>query len=227
MGPAVLVVEDSLMGREVLAGLLGHSGAEVVAVGSGEEAVAAAAGRPFDAILMDYELPGMDGCEATVAILARRPGTPVFGMTAHGDAAHRGACERAGMTGVYTKPVRADDIDRLMTRVVGRCCREAALRTLAGNERMCERVVAAFRAEAPRLLQQAAEALAAGDAARARRVAHTLHGSLRYFGSNDATAHACDLEAAAAEGALDRAAAILDRLAVECRRLDEGLTDPV
>ncbi len=117
----VLVAEDSLVGQKLILGLLERRGDSVALVQNGREAVAKAMEEPFDLILMDVQMPEMDGLEATAAIRARekRSGlhVPIVAMTAHAMEGDRRRCLEAGMDEYLAKPLRAerlfDTIDRL------------------------------------------------------------------------------------------------------------------
>jgi CheY-like chemotaxis protein len=89
----------------------------VTIVASGEEAVAATAGAPFDLVLMDVQMPGMDGFEATQAIRAREAALgqdhlTIVAITAHAMKGDRERCLEAGMDGYVSKPVEAAELRR-------------------------------------------------------------------------------------------------------------------
>jgi CheY-like chemotaxis protein len=107
----VLVAEDNVVNQRVASGVLRKRGHEVTVVGDGQQAVAAIAGQTFDVVLMDVQMPNMDGFEATAAI---RAGEAVSGghlrivaMTAHAMTGDRDRCLRAGMDGYVSKPFDA------------------------------------------------------------------------------------------------------------------------
>lgn len=107
-GLAILVVEDNDVNQLVLQTILEREGASVVTVGSGQEAIAqvkAEGGTRFDVVLMDVEMPGMDGYSATREIHAVRAALPVIGQTAHAMASDRARCLAAGMVAHLTKPI--------------------------------------------------------------------------------------------------------------------------
>jgi two-component system sensor kinase len=112
---SVLVADDSPINQEVAAGLLEMSGHRVRAVCDGNEAVRAFEEEPFDVILMDVEMPEMDGMAATEAIrrieqLGGRARTPIVAMTAHAIKDVRDRCLAAGMDSYVSKPVRPDEL---------------------------------------------------------------------------------------------------------------------
>jgi two-component system sensor histidine kinase/response regulator len=109
-GPlSVLVVDDNALNCRLLAILLERAGHRVVTVGSGEAALERLAAEPFDLVLMDMQMPGLDGLETTRRIRAlpdpARAATPVVAVTADAMAGDEGRCRAAGMDGYLTKPV--------------------------------------------------------------------------------------------------------------------------
>jgi signal transduction histidine kinase/DNA-binding response OmpR family regulator len=114
--PRVLVVEDNRINQALLMDLLERAGFSTYAASSGEDAVQAAARGGFDAILMDVQMTGIDGMEATRLIRAAEQGsrTAIIGHTAHSGTMIRRSCMDAGMDAVLHKPV---DVSRLPLRL--------------------------------------------------------------------------------------------------------------
>ena len=111
-GRQVLLAEDDSANRDVAMALLQAAGLRVHTAADGLEAVACAARQPPDLVLMDLQLPGIDGLEATTRIhaLPGLGGLPVLAFTANAFADDHARCLRAGMVGVVTKPVNPDDL---------------------------------------------------------------------------------------------------------------------
>lgn len=126
--PAVLLTEDNAMNREVLTEMLEVMGCQVTAVENGVQAVAAGAGRNFDAILMDCQMPLLDGHAATAELRALERATGqghafIIALTADATVENRERCFEAGMDSVVTKPVsqaRLRDLILQAVRPVGR-----------------------------------------------------------------------------------------------------------
>jgi len=122
-GLRVLLAEDSLVNQRLAVALLEKEGHMVSVTSNGREALAALQSSPFDLVLMDVQMPEMDGLEATRVIRARERGTgrhlPILAMTAHALKGDRERCLEAGMDGYIAKPIRAEElfdaIDRLFT----------------------------------------------------------------------------------------------------------------
>ena len=98
----------------ILEDLLTHEGALVTAVAGGAQAVAAVvdAAQPFNLVLMDIQMPGMDGFQAARRIIGLRPALPVIGLSAHVVAEECHACVAAGMVGYLNKPLDLDVLVR-------------------------------------------------------------------------------------------------------------------
>ena len=114
----ILLAEDSLANQKLAVGLLAKWGHRVTVTNNGAEAVHAWAeppeGRPFDVVLMDVQMPEMDGFEATAAIRDRERSlgrhTPIVAMTAHAMKGDRERCLAAGMDGYIAKPIRQKEV---------------------------------------------------------------------------------------------------------------------
>jgi CheY-like chemotaxis protein len=113
----VLVVEDNLVNQKVAVRMIEKLGHSVKVVADGLEAVAALDKESFDLILMDCQMPVMDGYEATVEIRKREEGrkrTPIVALTAHAVESNRKRCLEIGMDDFVTKPVTTDQLRRVL-----------------------------------------------------------------------------------------------------------------
>ncbi len=110
----ILLAEDSLVNQKLAVGLLSRHGHSVIVANDGQEAVAALAQHEVDLVLMDVQMPVMDGFEATAAIRARekRSGkhVPILAMTAHALKGDRERCLEAGMDDYIAKPISANQL---------------------------------------------------------------------------------------------------------------------
>ncbi|MFP5239354.1 MAG: response regulator [Acidobacteriota bacterium] len=106
-GSRVLVVEDNPLNQQVSVELLQHVGISVEVAANGSEGIAKVLAQPFDLVLMDIQMPGMDGFQATAAIRAveRLKGLPIVAMTAHAMSGDRQRCLEAGMDDHLGKPI--------------------------------------------------------------------------------------------------------------------------
>lgn len=113
----VLVAEDSVVNQMIVRRMLEHLGCEVEVVDDGLAAVEAAVRDDYDVILMDVEMPRLDGLEATIQLtelteLGDGPKIPVIALTAFAE--HRARCFAAGMNGFLAKPVKLDALQRAL-----------------------------------------------------------------------------------------------------------------
>ena len=118
----ILLVEDNPVNQRLAQRILEHSGYSVVMAGNGKEALAALTGQRFDLILMDVQMPVMDGFEATRAIREHEHGShiPIIAITAHAMTGDRERCLAAGMDGYLTKPIRSAELLRLVSNYCGK-----------------------------------------------------------------------------------------------------------
>jgi two-component system sensor histidine kinase/response regulator len=111
----ILLAEDNLVNQRLAMRLLEKRGHAVAIAGNGLEALAAAEKDTFDLVLMDLQMPEMDGFEATAALREREKETgihlPVIALTAHALTGDRERCLEAGMDGYLTKPIRPQELD--------------------------------------------------------------------------------------------------------------------
>jgi two-component system sensor histidine kinase/response regulator len=119
----VLVAEDNPVNQRVVALILKKEGHSVVLVSNGAAAVDASALEPFDLILMDVQMPVMDGYEATRAIREREERTnqhtPIVALTAHATKGERETCLQAGMDDYLSKPIRTPELHEMVARWSG------------------------------------------------------------------------------------------------------------
>jgi CheY-like chemotaxis protein len=117
----ILLAEDNPVNQRVALRLLEKLGHSVTIVGDGLEALRTSGTGAFDVVLMDVQMPGMDGLEATAAIREREQGTgvhiPILALTAHAMTGDRERCLAAGMDGYITKPIQTAEIAREIHRI--------------------------------------------------------------------------------------------------------------
>ena len=242
----ILLAEDSFVNQKLVVTLLEREEHTVTVVGNGRAALAALAAESFDLALMDVQMPDMDGLEATAAIRVRERQTgshmPIVAMTAHALKGDRERCLEAGMDEYISKPIHVRQLLETIERAVGgpaapETPAEApaaesetmdwneVLKAARGDRKLLGTIVAAALDELPGLLAAIREAIAAGDATGLRLSAHTLKGSVQYFGATRVFALAYRLERLGQEGDLTAAPDVVNCLETELARLTDMLAE--
>ena len=198
----VLVAEDNRVNQLVIRRLLERLDHTVVLCGDGRAAVAAVEAARPDLVLMDVQMPEMDGFAATAAIRAReaaQPGgrrLPIVALTAFAMKGDRERCLAAGMDDYLTKPIRRDQLAAVLARWTdggaGPAKAEtrgpaldaaAALANAGGDRELLGELLGIFLEDEPGHLQAVRDAVAGADPAALMRAAHTLSGSLKVLGA--------------------------------------------
>ena len=239
----VLLAEDGVINQQVAVRLLEERGHSVEVVNNGRAAVEQVAEQSFDVVLMDVQMPEMDGLEATAAIRQAETPTgghiPIIAMTAHAMKGDRDRFLAAGMDGYVAKPVRPHELYAavegcgpnaeagLLASADVPFAWDAALERVGGDEAMLRDLAEMFFAECPKLMQQIREHLAGADGPELRRAAHTLKGSAHVFGAEATAAAAHRLEEIGREEAFADAGEALALLEDEVARLLPALREQV
>ncbi len=208
-GMRILLVEDNPLNQLVARELLRAEGALVHVADNGQVGVATIAGasEPFDAVLMDMQMPVMDGCSATQHIRKELGNTrlPIIAMTANTLQSDRDACLAAGMNDHVGKPFDINHLTDVLCRHTGRKTAQelrqtsapstlapangppvqvdAAIREMAGDRALYLQVLAAYLQELHEFPTRLAMELNAGTRDTARRLAHTLKGTSATVGA--------------------------------------------
>lgn len=220
----ILVVEDTPVSSALLVELLRRRGYKADAVGDGAAAVEAFARASYAAVLMDIQMPGMDGHEATQKIRRREaPGSrvPIIAVSAHVLETDRERALASGMDDYLPKPIRASDLDRVLDRWLTPTPHQESrdtpdadgnldpavlddLRTIEreGGAEIVTALLEAFTKETPQYLEILGMAAAEEDASVFKRTAHTLSGISRGVGARRVASTCLELEGLADTGDL-------------------------
>ncbi|MGH9406269.1 MAG: PAS domain S-box protein [Terriglobia bacterium] len=234
----VLLAEDNAVNQALAGTLLERRGHSVVRAATGREALAALDKQSFDLVLMDVQMPDMNGFEATACIREkeRRSGThvPIIAMTAHAMKGDREKCLAAGMDGYVPKPMRVDELFETVDEVTKRGSMAnkskvsgtndlldygKALEQVGGDAELLGEIAGIFLEEYPPALARLKDAVASEDARRVMEEAHALKGSISNFGSAAAVEAALALESMGRRQELAAAGAALRRLEAQLERL--------
>jgi signal transduction histidine kinase/CheY-like chemotaxis protein/ligand-binding sensor domain-containing protein len=238
-GARVLVVDDNAINQQVAAEVLQRVGVTVDLASSGDEAIRMCDLSEYDAVLMDIQMPDMDGYQATARIRnsGRHDGLPIIAMTAHAVSGYRERCLAMGMNDYVTKPIEpevlygvlaqwvsvdGDVMDNGVTIAPGDVARraviaacpgidmDAALERLGGHTALLLRLLGLFVQDFGASLQHIHDAIDSGDYAHAAQMVHKIKGAAANISATDLYRTASALE---------------DRLRVETPDLPQLLDD--
>jgi CheY-like chemotaxis protein len=238
-GARVLLVEDNPVNRQFALAVLKSVGAVVTVAVDGSEAVRIASGAEHDLILMDCQMPVMDGYEATRRIRAAGNTTPVIALTANAMEGDRDRCAAAGMDDYLAKPIRPDTlraavaakarrpVERSLEAEVGVDEAEITAR-IGGDPELLADISRLFVIHSPEMMDALRTAAAAGNGPGMASAAHALKGSIGNFTQGRPFELARALEKTAEAGELAAARAGIPELEREvgklCRVLDDIVT---
>ncbi|MDQ4019400.1 MAG: PAS domain S-box protein, partial [Actinomycetota bacterium] len=234
----ILVAEDNEVNTKLALLLLERLGHRADVVGNGREALEALRRERYDVVLMDVEMPEMDGLEASRRIHAewlndRRP--RIIAMTANAMQGDRETCLAAGMDDYLSKPIRRDELAAALERApaLGGSPSDSedaldpaaleALEAATDDPAFVAELVETFRRDAPKLLEAMRSSPEGSDGETLRRAAHTLKSNARTFGAGSLAELCEELEATATAGARDNVTALVHRIETEFARVDAAL----
>ncbi len=248
----ILLVEDTPINQQVAMGMLRRLGHRVTLAENGAEALAALEERNFDLVLMDVQMPVMDGLEATAAIRRRerergRGHVPIIAMTAHAMKEDRQRCLDAGMDGYLSKPIQLQGLADVIAEITGDQAGEAGagvpsgqpapagwqkprpldqqslLETFAGDQELMLESIKIFRDDSRQRLQEIKAALENSDAQTLADQAHSLKGAVVYFEDGPFRELVARLEELARAGRLDQVRERIGELEEMLERLIQEL----
>jgi CheY-like chemotaxis protein len=237
----VLVAEDSRVNQELIKRLLQKWGHTSVIAEDGKEVLALLDTGKFDLVLMDLQMPEINGFEATAAIRQKERGAgahiPIIALTAHALKGDRERCIEAGMDDYLSKPIEAQKLFDVVETAARKSERatpngrrqiraldiDALVKSFDGDLEMVLVLARVFADSSPSQLSELYEAVARGDAEAIERGAHTLKGSVANFRAEPAVDAAARLEQLARTGDLSTADSALSMLEKQIERLREEL----
>lgn len=248
----LLVVEDGHVNQLVSSRMLEVRGHLVTLASSGEQAIDFFNSESFDAILMDVQMPGMNGLEATARIRQIEQATgshiPIVAMTANAMKGDRELCLAAGMDDYLSKPLRSAELYQVVEQFSRRAPAPpvaraevksepvpvrspvesapfdtAVFRESAGDEKLMRKLIAIFPEDSQKYLRKAEKALAAGKAQPLYEAAHSLKGMLGVYAAPRAFRLSSELCEYAHAGDLKGAQIMFDQLKRECALVAEAL----
>ena len=238
----ILLAEDNAVNQKVALRLLDQLGYRADVAANGLEALEALERQPYDVVLMDVQMPELDGLDASRRIRERWPAEArprIIAMTANAMPEDRQACFAAGMDDYLAKPIRPTELAEALSRArplgdtrtasaegAGASLDASAiesLRELDGEGFLAE-VIDTFLSDAPALVAALRTTHEEGDTEALRRAAHTLKSNGQIFGAGRFSELCRDLEERARRGKLDGTAEVIDRIEREYAALEKTLT---
>jgi len=241
----ILVAEDTLFNQKFIRRLLDRWGHEITIVDNGRVAIDAITQKRFDIILMDVQMPEMDGFEATEKIrdMEKESGrhVPIIAMTAHAMKGDRERCIEAGMDDYVPKPISSEALQNAINALVPHQSGDETMNEKSENVENAEQplfdkdvllqafdndwdffkeVIDMFVADYPQMMTDIQKAIKNGDAAVLQRTAHALKGMLGNFQVDAAVQKAYALEKIGTDDSLENAQETYDALSVDLDRLE-------
>ncbi|MEJ2170897.1 MAG: response regulator [Desulfobacterales bacterium] len=246
----ILVAEDTPFNQTFILRLLEKNGHKPILVENGQQALEAFNPDTFDVVLMDVQMPEMDGFEATREIRKLEAGSgshghmPIIAMTAYATEGDRERCLEAGMDDYVSKPISASKLFQAIEAFVPAEPEEEApaspgpaadgnksvslnseglMRSFENDQDLFKELVEIFLNDSPQLLSNLRDSLNSNDADTFKRTAHSLKGMLRNFQAESAAETAFELEQIGERGKLDGAGQIVDSLAGQLEEVSRKL----
>ncbi len=247
----ILLAEDTEINRQLAIHLLESQGHYVSVAENGRKALEALEDSQFDVVLMDVQMPDIDGLQATLTIRSRERATgahlPIIAMTAQAMKGDRERCIAGGMDGYLSKPIRPKELFQAIDQVLlgstapARAAGEDTyasegsgtprqlhlaelLASVNGNAVVLSKLVTLFRKHYPKMLAELREAVNQEDGERLARAAHTLRGGSGSFLNGAARDALESLEAMGMIGSTGKSEATLALLETEMICIDKVLT---
>ena len=232
----ILLAEDNLVNQQFVVRLLEKRGHSVIVASDGLRAIAELEKGRFDIILMDVQMPGMDGLKATAAIRSKEKETgahiPIVAMTAHAMKGDRERCLAAGMDSYLSKPIQLKELLAVIEELLSTTKTSGSARTKAGpvdietiiaeldgDRELAVELAGIFLGECPRMMDAIRQALEAEDGNCIAGAAHGLKGSVGNFGAKRVFEIIGKLEQVARDGDFASAREVFSALSTEIDRL--------
>ncbi|MEO5361855.1 MAG: PAS domain S-box protein [Nitrospirota bacterium] len=243
----ILLAEDNIVNQELAIGLIEKNGHTVSVANTGKEAIDALVKEPFDVVLMDVEMPQMNGLEATRYIRDSKsgkfnPNIPIIAMTANAFNDDKERCLSSGMNDYISKPISMvqliEVIERTMDRIPPQASpptpvviksvvfdKEELFNRLDDDEVFIKKICAIFRDDVPVNMTKLKNALAADDAPEVEITAHTIKGMAANIGGIRTKNEAMRMEMAARKLDLSQAHSLYPQLEKEINDLVAAIAD--
>jgi CheY-like chemotaxis protein/HPt (histidine-containing phosphotransfer) domain-containing protein len=240
----VLLVEDNPVNQELAMHMLEFLGCRCTVAGDGREALEALGRDACDVVLMDCQMPVMDGFEATAAIRVREaakpeePRLPIIALTAGAIEGDRDKCLAAGMDDYLSKPFSMEQLEQALRRWLPEGPREAPreahvdprviermLEDAGGGPELMKRMIRAYLKDAPRRLAAISDGMARADSAAVARAAHALKSANANLGATSLSQMCIRLERHCRAGYTSGAEGLVEQIEEEYRHVAADLAE--
>ncbi|MFP4417995.1 MAG: response regulator [Chitinispirillaceae bacterium] len=237
----VLLVEDNITNQQVAHAMLSRFGLVVDTVANGRDALDTFKSVGYDLILMDIQMPEMDGFETTNKIRnsGKNSDTPIIAMTAHASKRYQNKCFKAGMNDYISKPIDFSDLRPLLEKWLGSSVRyvggentglseqknkfhsrpvfnkEALTNRLMGDHEMLSTIISVFNEKTPQIIDELETAIRAGHSKECIQLSHSLKGVAANVGAERLSAVASAIEKAGKAGLINRFDELFEELVLE------------
>ncbi len=242
---AILLAEDNVVNQKVALNILSHMGYHADVAANGREALEALKRQPYDLILMDVQMPEMDGIEATMNIRAMLPPERqprIVAMTAHAMQGDRDRCLEAGMDDYLSKPVQMARLTEVLHQTPARPSQPAPppqpdaptdnpidptalqnLATMMGDQQLVTELISLYMQDVPRQLDAMRQALEQDDTEQLIRTAHSLKSSSAQLGARHLSRLCKDIEAKGRDNNLEGIPALINLVHTEFAHVQAAL----
>jgi CheY-like chemotaxis protein len=242
----ILLAEDNVVNQKVGLLLLERLGYRADVVSNGLEVLEALRRQPYDVVLMDVQMPKLDGLAATQRIcqewsVPQRP--RLIALTANAMQGDREMCLSVGMNDYISKPIRLQELAHALSQCQPLAIHLAAvevkpastlpegldsaaflrLRQMLGQDKVLAEVIDSYLEDAPKLLQVMENAVAQGKAAALQQAAHSLKSSSALFGATSLSDFCQELEVSGSTGVLAKAATLMSQVETEYEKVQTAL----
>jgi CheY-like chemotaxis protein/HPt (histidine-containing phosphotransfer) domain-containing protein len=243
--PKILVAEDTPFNQTIIMRLLEKHGYHAALVENGRQILEALSRHAFDLVLMDIQMPEMDGFQATREIRNSERQTehhiPIVAMTAYAVEGDRERCLAAGMDEYVSKPISAEKLFAIIESLLPKGSQEnkepetdaqspdkqSLLNAFDHDWSLFKELVDIFSSDYPKMINTMRACLQDGDAETLKRTAHSLKGMLRNFQAEAAADTAFDLEKKSKKKLLKGLDQIIDKLEMQINEVEKQLRDLV
>lgn len=218
----ILVVEDNDLNRKIVSQMLSNYGFQVSLAANGLECLKIVQNRHFDTILMDMQMPVMDGYETTQLICQTYAdhAPPIIAMTAHALTGDREKCMRAGCTAYIAKPFKGEDLVQVIRQHLNTSQRVSISKKPAPEQDLVDQLIPEFLAQLEELTKELEDAIQQHNLGKVQSIGHDIKGTAGMYGFMDISHLAASIEESARDRNLSKMRSLYLQLDRQTRSID-------